>query len=216
MATRVWRSSASTAVSNIFDVWQDDQFDFHAFSLRKGMIRAYVDLVRWEDRIREHPFFTRAALDAARLYVSKFDRNAASGANGAAANGANGANGAAAAAETPADAAEKKKAAKKAKKEAQKAEKEAAEKAARQDPNKSKPAVDADGEPKKKDDDPLGLKLAATTDPLGEATKFIAPALQFSPKSLDAQLVGFDVYLRRSKFRGGKGRRKRRKSSADH
>src|SRR5699024_12370493 len=39
------------AVYHIFDVWQEDQFDFHGFSLRKGMIRAYVDMIRWEDRL---------------------------------------------------------------------------------------------------------------------------------------------------------------------
>ncbi|EFX02154.1 n-terminal acetyltransferase catalytic subunit [Grosmannia clavigera kw1407] len=189
------------AVSAVFDVWQEDQFDFHAFSLRKGMIRAYVDLVRWEDRLREHPFFTRAALDAARLYVAKFDH--AQGSGDKTANGTAGANGNASAEASPpsaAEAAEKKKAAKKAKKEALRAEKETAEKAAKQDPNKATAAAADAGEIKKKDDDPLGLKLAATADPLAEATKFVAPVLQFSPKSLEGQLVGFDIYLRRSEF----------------
>lgn len=191
-------------IANIFDIWQEDQFDFHSFSLRKGMIRAYIDLVRWEDRIREHPFFTRAALDAARLYVSMYD-SAQAATNGAAtaADGAKG--GAATNGTSDADAAaEKKKAAKKAKKEAQKAEREAAEKAAKQDPNKGKSAAaaaaDAEGAAKKKDEDPQGLKLAATADPLGEATKFIAPVLQFSPKNLDGQIVGFEIYRRRGKF----------------
>ncbi|KIH92486.1 peptide alpha-N-acetyltransferase [Sporothrix brasiliensis 5110] len=201
------------AIANIFDIWQEDQFDFHSFSLRKGMIRAYIDLVRWEDRIREHPFFTRAALDAARLYVSMYDSAQTASTNGSAAGATGGAaDGGAAAAATngtngtsAADAAaEKKKAAKKAKKEALKAEREAAEKAAKQDPNKGKSAaaaaVDAEGAAKKKDEDPLGLKLAATADPLGEATKFIAPVLQFSPKDLDGQMVGFEIYRRRGKF----------------
>ncbi|CAK7229787.1 hypothetical protein SEUCBS140593_007364 [Sporothrix eucalyptigena] len=187
------------AIANIFDIWQEDQFDFHSFSLRKGMIRAYIDLVRWEDRIRDHPFFTRAALDAARLYVNMYDdaqaggsKDAAGAANGDEVNGT-----------SDADAlAEKKKAAKKAKKAAEKAEREATEKAAKQDPNKAKSAAaaDAEGNTKKKDDDPLGLKLASTADPLGEATKFIAPVLQFSPKNIDGQLTGFEIYRRRGKY----------------
>jgi len=86
--------------------------------------------------------------------------------------------------------------AKKAKKDAQRAEREAAEKAAKQDPNKSK----EEEEPRKTDDDPNGLKLAGTNDPLGEATKIVAPVLQFSPKNLDGQLAGFDVYMRKSKY----------------
>ncbi|KAI2780588.1 N-terminal acetyltransferase A, auxiliary subunit [Daldinia loculata] len=173
------------AVYNIFDVWQEDQFDFHSFSLRKGQIRAYVDMIRWEDHLREHPFYTRAALGAIAIYVSIHDRSQAT--NGV--NGPDGANGD--------EAAERKKAAKKAKKEAQKAGREAAERAAKQDPNKSKGAT---AEPVKKDDDPNGLKLAATTEPLAEATKFLAPILQFSPKYIDGQIAGFEVFVRREKY----------------
>ncbi|OAA65575.1 n-terminal acetyltransferase catalytic subunit [Niveomyces insectorum RCEF 264] len=192
------------AIAAIFDVWQEDQFDFHSFSLRKGMVRAYVDLVRWEDRLREHPFFTRAALDAVKLYIGLYDQaQHGSHGNGVAAGpGTDAAAANADAAAAAASAADKKKAAKKAKKEAQKAEREAAEKAAKQDPNKATGDAHGDGAAagKKKDDDPLGLKLAATADPLGEATKFIAPVLQFSPKNIDGQLAGFEIYLRRHKY----------------
>jgi peptide alpha-N-acetyltransferase len=175
-------------IFNIFDIWQEDQFDFHSFSLRKGQIRAYIDLVRWEDQLREHPFYFRAALDAVNLYLSMHDRpqNGANGVEGSHANGD--------------DAAERKKAAKKAKKEAQKAEREAAEKAAKQDPNKGGAQKSKDGEEtKKKDDDPNGVKLAATTDPLGDAMKFLWHLLQFSPKNIEGQIAGFEVFIRRSK-----------------
>ncbi|KAI1334949.1 NMDA receptor-regulated protein 1-domain-containing protein [Xylariaceae sp. FL0016] len=172
------------AVYAIFDVWQEDQFDFHSFSLRKGQIRAYVDMIRWEDIIREHPFYTRAALGAIATYLGMYDsRHAVNGVNGS--GDANGD-----------DAAERKKAVKKARKEAQKAEREAAEKAAKQDPNKAKSTA----EPAKKDDDPYGLKLATTAEPLVEATKFLAPILQFSPKNIDGQIAGFEVYMRREKY----------------
>ncbi|KAF2964432.1 hypothetical protein GQX73_g9157 [Xylaria multiplex] len=173
------------AVYNIFDVWQEDQFDFHSFSLRKGQIRAYVDMVRWEDKLREHPFYTRAALGAIAAYLGIHDSKLV-------VNGVNGStNGAAD------DEAEKKKVLKKAKKEAQKAEREAAEQAAKQDPNKAKAAT---SENVKKDDDPLGLKLASNDQPLVEATKFLLPILQFSPKNIDGQVAGFEVYIRREKY----------------
>lgn len=171
------------AVANIFDVWQEDQFDFHSFSLRKGQIRAYIDMVRWEDHIRDHPFYARAALAAIDIYLKLAEKPST--------NGVNGANG-----DSAEDALEKKKAAKKAKKEQQRLEREAAEQQAKQDPNKAA----AGGEPKKKDEDPLGLKLAATEDPLGEATKLLAPLLQACPKSIEAQLAGFEVYLRRGMY----------------
>lgn len=170
-------------IANIFDVWQEDQFDFHSFSLRKGQLRAYIDMVRWEDHLRDHPFYSRAALKAIEIYLQMADKPKA--------NGTNGSNG-----ETEEDALERKKALKKAKKEQLKMEREAAERQAKQDPNKAK-----DGEePKKKDDDPMGLKLAATEDPLGEATKFLAPLLQAQPKNLDAQTAGFEVYMRKSEL----------------
>ena len=178
-------------IFNIFDIWQEDQFDFHSFSLRKGQIRAYVDMIRWEDQLREHPFYFRAALDAVKLYLSLHDKpQDANGVNGADGQKTNGE-----------DAAEKKKAAKKAKKEAQKAEREAAEKAAKQDPNKtSANKSKASDEIKKKDEDPNGLKLAATSNPLGDAMKFLGPMLQLSPKNIEGQIAGFDVYIRRSAF----------------
>ncbi|KAM0433255.1 hypothetical protein ACHAPT_004128 [Fusarium lateritium] len=170
-------------IANIFDVWHEDQFDFHSFSLRKGQIRAYIDMIRWEDHVRDHPFFSRAALDAVEVYLKLADKPSANGVNGAEE-------------ETEEDALTRKKAAKKAKKEQQRLEREAAEKQAKQDPNKGT----KDGEEKKKDDDPLGLKLADTTDPLGEAMKFITPLLQFSSENIDAQFAGFEVYMRRKKY----------------
>jgi len=172
-------------IFNIFEVWHDDQFDFHSFYLRKGQVRAYVDMVRWEDRLYEHPFYTRAALDAVDVYLKMHDKPSANGVNGA--DGANGD-----------DDQERKKAARKARKEKQRLEREVAEQAAKRDPNKPKPA--AGGEAKKVDEDPLGLTLAATKDPLKEAVKFLTPLLQYTPKRLDAQLAGFDVYIRRSTF----------------
>ena len=171
-----------TAVYNVFDVWQEDQFDFHSFSLRKGQIRAYVEMMRWEDHLREHPFYTCAALSAIDVYIKIHDKPLTNGTNGSAdANGE--------------DAAERKKAAKKARKEAQKAEREAAAKKA--EPNK--PTREGESDAKKKDDDPDGVKLAATSEPMADAMKFLIPLLQFSSKSINAQIAGFEVYIRRSK-----------------
>lgn len=170
------------AVYDIFDVWYEDQFDFHSFSIRKGMIRAYVDMIRWEDRLREHPFYTRAALSAIKIYLMLHDRPelAKGQANGAGGDSA----------------AEKKKAAKKAKKEAEKAEAERKAAAAKKANPKS---VDDDGVTKKEDPDPQGLELLKTEKPLDEAMKYLTPLLELSPKNIDGQIAGFDVYIRRSK-----------------
>jgi peptide alpha-N-acetyltransferase len=176
------------AIYDIFDVWQEDQFDFHQFSIRKGQIRAYVEMMRWEDKLREHPFYTRAALKAIKIYTMLHDDPklvSSSLTNGAGLDGL--------------DPAEKKKALKKAKKEAEKKAQEEHEK--REAANKSKKAgTGADGEPKKDDPDPQGLKLLETKAPLDEAVKYLQPLLELSPKNIDAQNAGFEVYIRRKKY----------------
>ena len=171
-------------VYDIFEVWTDDQFDFHSFSLRKGVVRAYIDMIRWEDKLREHPFFTRAALSAIKIYIMLYDRPEL--AKESQMNGT-----------TDESSVEKKKAAKKAKKEAEKAEAERKAKAAKQ----PQPKADDDGVAKKEDQDPKGLELIKTEKPLDEAMKFLAPLLELSPKNIDGQVAGFEVYIRRSEFK---------------
>ena len=172
------------SVSSIFEIFQEDQFDFHTFSLRKGQIRAYVDMIRWEDHLREHPFFSRASISAARIYVMLHDDPDL--VHGSLLNGVNG---------EKMDSAERKKAQKRARKDQEKKDKEEAE---RKDAKKPA-AVDQNGEPKKEDKDPKGEKLLQTTEPLTEAMKFVTPLLEFSPKNIQAQQVGFEVFMRRSK-----------------
>ncbi|KAK4994014.1 hypothetical protein LTR66_005875 [Elasticomyces elasticus] len=167
-------------IYDIFEAWQEDQFDFHSFSLRKGQIRAYIDMLRWEDHLRDHPFFTRAALPAIQIYVLLNDKPhfaEESQMNGTAGDSA--------------QASERKRAQKKAKKEQQKSE---AEKAANKKPN-----TGADAETKKEDPDPQGVRLAQTKEPLEEALKWLAPLLELSPKNIAAQTAGFEVFIRRNK-----------------
>ncbi|KAI4164684.1 MAG: hypothetical protein LQ342_001658 [Letrouitia transgressa] len=176
-----------TSVYNIFEVWQEDQFDFHTFSLRKGQIRAYVDMIRWEDHLREHPFFSRAAVAAVRVYLKIYDKPHL--VHGRFATGMNGNI-------EGMDSSALKKAQKKAKKtQVKQAEAEAEKK----DPKRSVP-VGVDGEPKKEDLDPDGSKLLSTSKPLEDAMKFIRPLLEFSPDNIEAQQVGFEVFLRQKKY----------------
>ncbi|KAJ5899053.1 NMDA receptor-regulated protein 1 [Penicillium taxi] len=173
-------------VYNIFETWQEDQFDFHSFSLRKGMIRAYVDMIRWEDRLREHPFYTRVAISAVKAYLLLNDEP----------DLVHGPISSAVADIT--DEAERKKALKKAKKEQQRLEKlEADKREARKAAAAN--AKNVDGEVKKEDPDPLGNTLVQTQDPLKEALKFLTPLLKLSPKNIEVQCLAFEVHLRRDK-----------------
>ena len=147
------------------------------------MVRAYVDMIRWEDRLREHPFFSRAALSAIKIYLMLYDRPEL--VQQSQMNGVPG--------ET---ATERKKAARKAKKEAEKAEAERKAKAAKQ----PQPKADDESLAKKEDPDPKGLELLKTEKPLEEAMKYLTPLLEMSPKNVDGQVAGFEVYIRRSKL----------------
>ncbi|KAL0260794.1 hypothetical protein SLS55_004485 [Diplodia seriata] len=152
------------AIHDIFGVWEEDQFDFHTFSLRKGQIRAYVDMVRWEDGLRAHPFYTRAAVSAIKIYTLLHDKPelATPQTNG-----------------TPGKKTKKPKEEKK---------------------SPAKPAVDAEGVPKKEDTDPQGVALRETASPLEDAMKYVSPLLHSSPKTIEAQNVGFEVFFRRRKW----------------
>ncbi|KAL8669970.1 MAG: hypothetical protein Q9168_005463 [Polycauliona sp. 1 TL-2023] len=176
-----------TSVYDIFDTWQEDQFDFHTFSLRKGQIRAYIDMVKWQDHLREHPFFSRAAICAIQIYIRLFDNpqlrdGFLDGMNGN---------------PNKLDPAEVKKAQKKARKAREKQEQADFEKA---DAKKTAGGGGADGESKKEDKDPKGAKLVGVAEPLAEAMKFLTPLLEFSPRNIAAQHVGCEVFLRRKKY----------------
>ncbi|KAL1306936.1 hypothetical protein AAFC00_005577 [Neodothiora populina] len=168
-------------IYDIFDVWQEDQFDFHSFSIRKGQIRAYIDMIRWEDHLRQHPFYTRAALSAIKIYTMLFDRPEL--AQKGLVNGEG------------VSEADKKKAAKQARKEQERVEAEKKAAAAAK-----ATATSTDGETKKEDLDPQGRQLTATKDPLGEAMKYLTPLLEQSPLNVNAQFAGYEVYSRRKLY----------------
>lgn len=54
----------------------DDQFDFHTYCLRKLTLRSYVDTLRWEDKLRAHPFYLKAAKGAVQAYLALADKPA--------------------------------------------------------------------------------------------------------------------------------------------
>ena len=173
----------------IFDVWQDDQFDFHNFSLRKGMIRAYIDMLRWEDHLRDHPYFSRAVVSAVQAYILLHDNpDLVHGHLMASTNGS-----------ADISAADRKKALKKAKREQERLEKVEADKRAAAKAAKPVPKADQE-DGKKEDTDPLGKTLLETKEPLKDAMKFLTPLLEYCPDVVDAQVVGFELFKRQSRW----------------
>lgn len=174
-------------ILTIFDVWQDDQFDFHNFSLRKGMIRAYVDMLRWEDHLRDHPYYSRAAVSACEAYLLLHDNPDL--VHGPLMAGENG---------NDMSAADRKKALKKAKREQEKFEKAEADKRAAAKAAKPTPKSEQE-EGKKEDTDPLGKTLVETNEPLQQAMRFLGPLLEYCPDVVEGQVVGFEIFARRGK-----------------
>lgn len=52
----------------------DDQFDFHTYCMRKMTLRSYVDLLKLEDVLRQHPFYYKAARIAIQIYLTLYDK----------------------------------------------------------------------------------------------------------------------------------------------
>ncbi|RDB27479.1 N-alpha-acetyltransferase 16, NatA auxiliary subunit [Hypsizygus marmoreus] len=168
------------AVQKIFNEIEDDQYDFHGYNLRKFTINIYLKLIKWEDRLRSHPAYIKAALSASQIYIAVHDDPSITSA--------------ASSSTAPLTDAEKK-AKKKAKKAAQKVHEDAKKAPA--------PAAHEDkgleaGVPK--DDDPEGIKLLSVADPLEQAYKLLAPLGTLATENIDVWIAIYDVAIRRKKL----------------
>ena len=72
-----------------FQEFVEDQFDFHSYCMRKMTLSSYIEMLRLENRIRDHPFFFKAAKTAVQVYLSLHDRPLASSENDRDANAEN-------------------------------------------------------------------------------------------------------------------------------
>ena len=59
----------STALSHFADV-KNDQFDFHAYCMRKTTLRAYVRMLRLCDGLKSHEFHVRSCAGAVQCYIA--------------------------------------------------------------------------------------------------------------------------------------------------
>ncbi|TPX56185.1 hypothetical protein PhCBS80983_g04730 [Powellomyces hirtus] len=155
----------------------DDQFDFHSYSLRKMTLRAYIDLLRVEDRLRGHPFFYEAATIAVRTYIALYDKPKHAGSGGA--GGAEGLS-----------EADRKKAERKARKAALKKSGESAAATETSGTAAANAKVDKDVD---------GTKFL-DANYLDEAEKFARNLLTMSGDRVEAHILGAQVYTRKHKY----------------
>ena len=168
----------------------EDQFDFHTYCMRKMTLKAYVDLLRLENQLRSHKFYSKAATVAIKTYLRLHDKPLQDTDENNEKNAAD------------MDPSELKKLKNKAKKAKRKAEQEKA--AAEQD----KKRKELHNKNKKKNDEELDSpakdelvpeKLARVDEPLEEAAKFLQPLLTLCPGSINTHLLAFEIYYRKGK-----------------
>ncbi|XP_059645164.1 N-terminal acetyltransferase A complex auxiliary subunit NAA15 [Cornus florida] len=163
----------------------EDQFDFHSYCLRKMTLRAYVDMLKFQDRLHSHAYFRKAASGAIRCYVKLYDSPSKS------------------AAEEDDEMSkmlpsQKKKLRQKQRKAEARAKKEAEVK--NEESNVSGVSKSGKRHVKPVDPDPLGEKLVQVEDPLLEATKYLKLLQKHSLDSPDTHLLSFEVYMRKQKI----------------
>ncbi|KAK9476379.1 NMDA receptor-regulated protein 1-domain-containing protein [Lipomyces japonicus] len=157
------------SVKKIFDDWWGDQFDFHQYCTRRGTMRSYVDLLRWEDTLYSNPYYIKAAESAIKVYLSLVDEPKAPKSAAVSLEGLS--------------EEEKKKALKKLKRERAKENKKTAKENATEDA---------------KDDDPLGRKFENSPNLLEDALAFWTPIAN-NPEKVDFTNWGEEIEKRKSK-----------------
>ncbi|MBA0759073.1 hypothetical protein Gotri_022006 [Gossypium trilobum] len=166
--------SSFEAVEKHYADITEDQFDFHSYCLRKMTLRAYVEMLKFQDRLHSHSYFHKAAAGAIRCYLKLYDSPLNSPAEE----------------EDHTLKTHQKKKMKKQRK-AERAKKEADEK--NEESSASGTSKSGKRHVKPVDSDPYGERLLKTEDPLSEATKYLKLLLKNSPDSLETHLFSFEA-----------------------
>ncbi|SCV04819.1 LAMI_0H19526g1_1 [Lachancea mirantina] len=61
------------AIGKFYKQFEDDQLDFHSYCMRKGVPRAYMDMLKWGKKVFTSPMYIRAMDGAVKLYFDIFD-----------------------------------------------------------------------------------------------------------------------------------------------
>ncbi|KAK6795857.1 hypothetical protein RDI58_009312 [Solanum bulbocastanum] len=163
----------------------EDQFDFHSYCLRKMTLRAYVEMLKFQDRLHSHAYFRKAASGAIRCYLKLYDSPLKSASEEDDAM-------------SKLPPSQKKKLKQKLRKAEARAKKDAEVKI--EESNATSATKSGKRHVKPVDPDPHGEKLIQTEDPLAEASKYLKLLLKHSPDFLETHLLSFDVNMRKQKI----------------
>ncbi|KAD6794662.1 hypothetical protein E3N88_05558 [Mikania micrantha] len=163
----------------------EDQFDFHSYCLRKMTLRAYIEMLRFQDRLHAHAYFRKAAAGAIRCYIKLYDSPPKSSTEDDDAL-----------AKLPAS--QKKKMRQKQRKAEARAKKEAEVK--NEEANVSGVSKYGKRNVKTVDPDPHGEMLLQIEDPLVEAGKYLKLLQKHSSDYLETHFLSFEVNMRKEKI----------------
>ncbi|KAL6614916.1 hypothetical protein ACP70R_037186 [Stipagrostis hirtigluma subsp. patula] len=173
------------AVEKHYADMTEDQFDFHSYCLRKMTLRAYVSMLKFQDRLHAHEYFHKAAAGAIRCYMKLFDSPAKSSTE-----------------EndeiSKLPPAQRKKLRQKQKKAEARAKREAEEKQ-EEETTSSNSSKSGKKHARPVDLDPHGEKLVQIEDPLAEATKYLKLLQNNSSDSLETHILSFELNMRKQK-----------------
>uniref|UniRef100_A0A452GP37 Uncharacterized protein n=1 Tax=Gopherus agassizii TaxID=38772 RepID=A0A452GP37_9SAUR len=169
----------------------DDQFDFHTYCMRKITLRSYVDLLKLEDVLRQHPFYFKAARIAIEIYLKLHDNPLTDENKEHEADTAN---------MSDKELKKLRNKQRRAQKKAQlEEEKKNAEKE-KQQRNQKKKKDDDDEEIGGPKEELIPEKLAKVEAPLEEAIKFLTPLKNLVKNKIETHLFAFEIYFRKEKF----------------
>ncbi|XP_032410939.1 N-alpha-acetyltransferase 15, NatA auxiliary subunit-like [Xiphophorus hellerii] len=169
----------------------DDQFDFHTYCMRKMTLRSYVDLLKLEDVLRQHPFYYKAARTAIQIYLDLHDKPLTDDNKERQADAEN---------LTDKELKKLRNKQRRAQKKAQlEEEKKNAEKE-KQLKNQKKKKEDDDEEIGGPKEELIPDKLAKPENPLEEAVKFLIPLKNLVRNKIETHLLAFEIYFRKEKY----------------
>uniref|UniRef100_A0A8C4E5N9 N-alpha-acetyltransferase 15, NatA auxiliary subunit a n=1 Tax=Dicentrarchus labrax TaxID=13489 RepID=A0A8C4E5N9_DICLA len=165
----------------------DDQFDFHTYCMRKMTLRSYVDLLKLEDVLRQHPFYYKAARTAIQIYLALHDKPLTDD-NKESQNLTD---------------KELKKLRNKQRRAQKKAQLEEEKKNAEKEKllkNQKKKKEDDDEEIGGPKEELIPDKLSKPESPLEEAVKFLIPLKNLVRNKIETHLLAFEIYFRKEKY----------------
>lgn len=170
-----------------YEDYHEDQFDFHAYCIRKVTLRSYCAMLKFEDEIWGLPFYRHAAEEVVKIYLEIIDKPAQS-------------------AEEEPDYSKMTPAERKKAKNIARKKKKAQEKNESNGNSNEDDAVNAADNGKKKvnknhpvNQDQNGAELLAL-DPAEEAKKYASILVRHAPKNISSWALQYDISVRRGKM----------------